>query len=162
MSTRRALAIAALCLLPLTAQPATPMATVHGSGVSIVMPASCAASATWIEFGNYTGTLAVATATIKVICTRTTPYTIGLNAGTSSGATVTTRRMTDPDGGKLAYWLFRDKARTVNWGETVSVDTHGGLGSGSAQTLNVYAAVSAGQKRLPGPFTDTVTVTVRY
>ena len=56
---------------------------------------------------------------MTVTCTNTTTFNIGLNAGTATGATVTTRKMTGPASATLNYKLFRDSARTQNWGNTV-------------------------------------------
>ncbi len=144
------------------ARAATLVAVAPGAGVSVSVPASCGASATPIAFGAYTGVLAVASATVTVTCTGTTRYAVGLDAGTSAGATVTTRRLTGPGGGVLAYRLFQDEARTVNWGEAAGADARRGVGTGAAQTLTVYAAEAAGQTPAPGAYSDTITITVSY
>ncbi len=158
----RLLTIALLCLSPPPARSATLLAGNPAASVSVSIPARCAAAVTGVAFGDYTGVLATGTATVTVNCTHTTPYTIGLNAGLAAGATVTTRRLTGTGGAVLAYGLFRDEARTVNWGEALTAVSPPGLGTGTPRTLKVYAAEAAGQKRLPGAYADTVTVTVRY
>jgi spore coat protein U-like protein len=119
-------------------------------------------TATNLAFGSYTGALTNATSTISVTCTKSTTYNVGLDAGTSTGATVTTRKMTGPAGATLAYALYQDSAHTINWGNTVSTDTVSGTGNGSAQTLTVYGEVPAGQSVTPGAYTDTITATITY
>jgi hypothetical protein len=56
--------------------------------------ATCTISATGLSFGAYTGTALPGTSTITVTCTGGTTYNVGLNPGTATGATVTTRKMT--------------------------------------------------------------------
>ena len=98
---------------------------------------------------------------LAVTCTNTTPYTVGLDAGTFTGATVTTRRMTGPAAAPLSYSLFSDAGRTTNWGNTAG-SWVSGTGNGSSQTLNVYGRIPAAQYATPGAYTDTITVTVTY
>jgi hypothetical protein len=87
---------------------------------------------------------------------------VGLDPGTSTGATVTTRKMTGPGGAVLAYSLSRDSAHTLNWGNTVGTDTESGSGNGSAQALTVYGQVAANQFVAPGNYTDTISATVTF
>jgi len=130
--------------------------------VTATVQATCLISATNLAFGTYTGALNSATSTISVTCTNTSPYNVGLNAGTAVGATVTTRQMTGPAAATLGYALFQDAAHTINWGQTVSTDTEAGTGTGVAQTLTVYGQVAAGQFVAPGAYTDTITATITY
>jgi spore coat protein U-like protein len=76
-------------------------------------------SASTLDFGPV-GVLtanADASSTLYVQCTNTTPYDIGLNAGTGSGASVATRKMTNGSA-TVNYSLYTDSARTVVWGNT--------------------------------------------
>jgi spore coat protein U-like protein len=135
-------------------------ATGSFSVTATVVP-SCSITASALNFGAYTGAAANATSTLTVQCASGTPYNVGLNAGTASGATVTTRKMMNSSNA-LSYSLFSDSGRTKNWGNTVGTDTLGGSGSGTAQTLTVYGQVPGGQKPVPGSYTDTVTATLTY
>jgi spore coat protein U-like protein len=130
--------------------------------VTATVQATCLISANPLAFGTYTGVLINATTTLQVTCTNTTPYNVGLNAGTATGATVTTRKMTGPASATLNYALFQDSSRTINWGQTVGTDTVTGTGNGSAQTLTVYGQLSANQYPAPGSYSDTITATVTY
>ena len=85
--------------------------------------ASCTLAYTNLSFGTYTGTLLTGVNQATVNCTSGTQYTLGLNAGTGSGATTTTRKMTSSSGATLSYQIFQDAARTRNWGNTTGVDT---------------------------------------
>jgi spore coat protein U-like protein len=125
--------------------------------------ASCAVSATNLDFGT-TGTLTSnidSTSSIKVSCTNGSPYQIGLDAGTGTGATVTNRKMT-LSGATVNYALYSNSSRTTNWGNTVGTDTVGGTGTGASQLLTVYGRVPSQSTPAPGTYTDTIVVTVTY
>jgi spore coat protein U-like protein len=132
--------------------------------VQLTITASCTInSASTLNFGSK-GVLTAAvnaTSTIGVQCTNTTPYNIGLNAGTTSGATVTTRQMTS-GGATVNYALYSDSGRTTNWGQTVGTDTVAGTGNGANQTYTVYGSVPAQTTPAAGTYSDTITVTVTY
>jgi spore coat protein U-like protein len=131
--------------------------------VTAAVGASCSLSATDLAFGAYSGSLIDATSTISVNCTNATPYNVGLSAGTASGATVTSRSMTGPGSTLLNYRLLSDTARTVNWGNTVGIDTVAGTGTGTAQFLTVYGQLPAGQAALqPGTYSDLITATITF
>jgi spore coat protein U-like protein len=130
--------------------------------VTAVVQATCLVSATNMAFGTYTGAVATSTSAVSVTCTNTTPYNIGLSAGLATGATVTTRKMTGPASATLNYALFRDSARTLNWGNTVGTDTISSTGNGSAQLSSVFGKLAVGQLVTPGAYSDTIIVTVTY
>lgn len=104
-----------------------------------------------------------ATTTFNVQCTNSTPYTIGLDAG-SGGGTTSVRKM--KSGGASAttldYTLWRDANRTLNWGNTIGTDTLSGTGNGVAQTLTIFGRVPAQTTPAAGLYTDTVTITLNY
>jgi spore coat protein U-like protein len=130
--------------------------------VSSTVTATCSVSAGNLAFGSYTGAQVDATSTITVTCTNGSPYKIGLDAGTGSGATVSTRKMTS-GGNTLNYSLYSDAGRTTNWGNTVGVDTlDTGTGSGSAQNVTVYGRIPASQLSPAGSYSDTITVTITF
>jgi spore coat protein U-like protein len=149
-----------VCSVPSNmAQAATATTTFS---VTATVAATCTVTATNLAFGSYTGVPVNATSTVSVTCTNTTPYNVGLDAGTSPGATVTTRKMTGPGGATLGYALYQDSAHSINWGNTVGTNTESGTGNGSPQALTVYGQVPAGQFVSPGAYTDTITATVTY
>jgi spore coat protein U-like protein len=129
--------------------------------VSATVVATCTITANPLAFGNYTGVVKTATTNLSVTCTNTTPYNVGLDAGTTSGSTVTNRSMVN-GGVKLNYQLTKDSGYTTNWGNTVGTDTASGAGTGSAQSLTIYGQIPASQYVTPGSYTDTVTASVIY
>jgi len=131
-------------------------------GVNATVLSTCAVSATALNFGTYAGALINNTSVLTVTCTNTTVFNIGLNAGTATGATVTTRKMTGPASATLNYKLFRDGALTQNWGNTVGTDTLLSQSNGTALQYSVFGQMPAGQSLKPGSYTDTITATVTY
>jgi spore coat protein U-like protein len=103
-----------------------------------------------------------ATSSIKVQCTNTTPFDIGLDAGQGSGADTTTRLMTGPNSETVAYKMYSNAGHTTNWGNTVSTDTVTSAGTGAEQTFTVYGRVAPQTTSRPGAYSDTVQVTVTY
>jgi spore coat protein U-like protein len=130
--------------------------------VQATVQATCLISAGALSFGTYSGLVLNVASTLTITCTNTTTYNLGLNAGTATGATVTTRKMTGPASATLQYAMFRDSARTLNWGNTVGTDTLSSTGSGSAQLSSVFGRLAAGQVVPVGAYSDTIIVTVTY
>lgn len=133
--------------------------------VTATVQNACAVTAAPLAFGIYNPTSATAldaSTTLSVLCTVGSSFTVGLNAGTGTGSTVTTRRMTN-GANTLSYALYREAARTNNWGNTPGTDTPPSTTAGVlATTLNVYGRVPAGQNVPAGAYADTITVTVNY
>ncbi len=104
--------------------------------------------------------------TVTVNCTKNSPYTVGLNAGTTTGATIAQRKMAN-GADIMNYNLYTDVARSTVWGNSAAAPTWvSGTGAGmqTAQVLNVYGRVASGQTNLAvGTYTEpTITVTVTY
>jgi len=129
--------------------------------LTVVIQTACTISANPLSFGTYSRALLDATTTLSINCTDTTPYNVGLNAGTTTGASVTNRMMTGPGGALLDYSLYSNSARTTNWGNSTG-SWVSGTGSGTAQPLTVYGQIPANQKTISGTYTDTITATVNY
>src|SRR2546423_13707763 len=90
-----------------------------------------------------------------------TPYGLGLNAGTGSGATVATRKMTS-GGATVNYSLYTNSGRTTVWGNTVGTDTVSAIGIGAAQSYTVYGRIPPQTTPAPSTYADTITLTVMY
>jgi len=131
-------------------------------GVSVTVQSACAASASSMRFGTYSGTAVNAASTISVTCTQSTPYNVGLSEGLAPGATVANRKMVGPGFALLGYSLKPGNGGMSNWGHTLGVDTVSGTGNGSVQMLPVVGEIPAGQNAQDGAYADTITVTVTY
>ena len=158
--TATATRLAGICTLGvlalLTSIPAAAATATTTFAVTATVQATCSVSATAMGFGTYSTAVATATSTVTVTCTNTTPYTVGLNAGAATGATVTNRSMTASTV-LLGYGLFSDAAHSVNFATTASIN-----GNNLAQPITIYGQIPAGEYVTPGSYSDTITVTVTY
>jgi spore coat protein U-like protein len=131
------------------------------AAITALVPAACDIAADGVSFGVYTGKQVDVESTISISCTRTTGWNIGLNAGLGPDATVNARKLVRGTS-TMSYGLFSDTAKTVNWGETIGGDTVSGTGTGTAQTVTVYARLPCGQFVKPGAYFDTIVATITY
>ncbi len=127
--------------------------------VSATVTAACTISAGALAFGNYTGAQLDGTSTISVTCTSGSPYTIDLDAGTGSGATTTTRKLTS-GADTLDYTIYTDSGRSTIW-KTGSPNVSG-TGTGSAESVTAYGRMPATATPNVGSYTDTVVATITY
>src|SRR6266513_5145064 len=91
-----------------------------------------------------------AATTITVKCTKNSAYTVGLNAGTTTGATVAQRLMAN-GADTMDYNLYKEVGRSNIWGNSAASPSWvsgTGAGLGTAQVLTVYGRVPSGQTNL--------------
>jgi spore coat protein U-like protein len=126
----------------------------------------CIASASTINFGSGVGVLSSAiavTGTITAKCTSGDVYTIALNKGTTTGASLSDRQMAGSGSAVVHYQLYTDSGHSTVWGDgTSGTSTAGGTGNGATQSYNVYGLVPAQTTPAPNTYSDTVLVTVTY
>jgi len=159
-------ACSALGLLSVGAQAGSATTTMQ---VQITLVASCAVSATTLNFGSGVGLLTSAvtgSTTLGVTCSNTTPYNVELDAGTVSGSTVASRLMagtaTGNTGTTIGFQLYSNAGLTTVWGNTVGTNTVTGTGTGTVQNLTVYGQVPAQTTPKPDTYQTTINVTVAY
>src|SRR5450631_2781017 len=150
-------AVATVCLLQfVSGSLASTTTSTFTTQVAII--ASCTInSASTLNFGSQ-GVLTASvdqTSTLQVQCTNTTPYNVGLDVGTGTGATVAVRKMTS-GANAVNYSLYSDSGRATVWGNTVGTDTVAATGSGASQSYTVYGRVTAQTTPTPGTYSDTV------
>jgi spore coat protein U-like protein len=134
--------------------------------VTMKIVADCTISANGIDFGQTQGVLSSAvngSAAINVTCTNTTPYNVGLDAGTGTGSSGTTRYMkgTGTNNNTVRFNLYQAQGSTP-WGNTQGTDTMAGTGTGAAQTLTVYGEIPAQASPTPDSYKSTITATVYF
>lgn len=126
---------------------------------------ACSMTAGDLDFGNYTsisGSNVDATSTVDVTCTNGTAYTVVLNAGSTSGGSLSARLMTDTTN-TLQYNLYTTSARTTIWGDgSGGTDSVTGTGTGLLQSLTVYGRVPASQNVPVGSYSDLVTAEISF
>ena len=127
--------------------------------VTATVAASCVVSATNVAFGSITPAAtgnASATGTITSTCTKSTPYTLNINAGGSGS--IAARTMGGAVSGntdKLAYNLYTDAAYANLFGDGSGTSKNVSLtGTGAAQTTTVYGNLALNQYLTPDTYTD--------
>jgi spore coat protein U-like protein len=123
---------------------------------------NCTISATNLVFPDYDGSQVDGQSQISLNCNPNVPWNLALGPGAFPGATATTRRMAGSGPAALAYSLYRDAARTQNWGNNIGVDTVQGLGTGTVQNVPVFGRIRAGQAPPTGGYVDRIVATVVF
>lgn len=172
----------ALPLLLLLPMPAFSAGSISGNispleatfAVTLTITASCTLTTNDLAFGTHAGAIGAdipGQANIVVNCTNATPYTVGLNNGTGTGATAASRKMTHTNGtDTVIYSLYTTVGHGTVWDNNCgtppspSATCASGTGSGSDQTITVYGLVpTAGQNPVTvGNYSDTVTATLTF
>ena len=135
--------------------------------VTATVSASCTVGASSLAFPSATSAAIAAgnvdaVGNILVNCTTGSAYTVKLDAGNGTGATMASRKMS---AGALlmSYTVYTTAARTSVWGDgSSSTSTVAGTGNGANQTLSAYGRIFAGQAVAAANYADTVNVTVSY
>jgi len=165
-SNRTRLVAAVLAaVLPLTTGVAQAGSKIATFDVTMRVIADCTIGANGINFGE-TGVMSAAisgSSTINVTCTNTTPYNVGLDAGTGAGSSGTTRYLagTGTNTEKVEVKLYR-QAGTGLWGNTQGTDTVGGTGNGTSQALTVFGEIPKQDAVKPDNYKSTITATIYF
>jgi spore coat protein U-like protein len=134
--------------------------------VTLKIVADCIIAANPLDFGQSQGVLSTAVtanSTLNVTCTNTTPYNVGLNAGTGTGSSTSARLMsgTGANTSTVAFNL-KQTSGGANWGNTQGTDTYSSTGTGTVQNLTVYGQVPAQATPQPDTYKSTITATVYF
>ncbi|VFR19541.1 Sigma-fimbriae tip adhesin [plant metagenome] len=163
----RMLAAVAACALPCAGHAQFTRTATATFPVTLTITSNCVISAAPLAFGS-TSLLTTnldLQSTVNITCTNSTPYAVGLDEGTGTGSTGTTRFMAGTTSGNtstVSYQLYRDANYTDVWGVTVGTNTVSGTGNGSAQPIPVYGRVPPQAAPTPDSYTSTVTATVNF
>lgn len=134
------------------------------STATVTIPSFCSVGASSsVAFGT-AGILSSAidaTGTVRVTCTNTTSYSVGLDTG--SNASGSTRRMKHASSvSYVTYELYLDASHSTVWG-TSGGNLKSGTGTGIQQSYSVYGRIpSQSPAPAPGSYSDTIAVTVTY
>jgi len=137
--------------------------------VTATVQSTCSATAATLAFPNYTpgGGTQTGNTSISVKCTKNTPFTVALNAGSTTGDTFAQRLM-GSGANTLQYNLYTSAALTTIFGDgTGGTGTvlGAGLGVATVNTVQVFGQLpdnATNQAAVPGSYSDTITVTVTY
>ena len=137
--------------------------------VTATVQSSCSATAATLAFPNYTpgGGTQIGNTSISVKCTKNTPFTVLLNAGSTTGDAFAQRLMAS-GANTLQYNLYTSAALSTIFGDGsggTGTIAGTGLGVATANTVQVFGQVpdnATNQAAIPGAYADTITVTVSY
>jgi spore coat protein U-like protein len=132
----------------------------------VVINSTCTITPTGVNFGSFTALSSTqnTSSSISVTCTNNAPYTIAMDAGTSTGNTIAARKMAlgGVGAGVVTYQLYRDSGPTNIWGDGTTGVVYSGTGSGSAQTVPYYAQMPSQTTPAAGTYSDKVTATITF
>lgn len=133
---------------------------------TVTLGGTCTIAASNLNFGtvaNLTGGVS-ASGALTVTCSNTMAYTIALNAGTTAGNTIASRKLSLEGAGPgiVSYQLYQDGAHSTIWGDGTTGAAYPGTGTGTAQTIPVYGDVPGQTTPAAGTYRDTVTATITY
>lgn len=160
---RKQLFLLAAIIAGSSAGPAWAVTATGSFNAQIIITDECKVqSSTNMDFGSdgVLDAIINTTSSFNVQCTSGTTYTLSLDDGTGTGST-TTRTM-ENGANAVNYTLWKNAARTQNWGDTGGDIMTGLSGSGANQSYTVYGQVPTQTTPPAGTYTDTVTITVTY
>lgn len=138
------------------------------ASTAVVLPICRSLTIAPLAFGNYDPAAAdtIASAVFTVQCSTATPISIALNRGSTSGNSISARRLGDGRGNTLDYQLYTASSRTTVWGDGSAgsaVVTASGQGLNSTMQFTVHGVIPRGQSQaVPGQYNDSVTITLTY
>jgi spore coat protein U-like protein len=161
LALRLGLAAGALC----SGQAAHAATATGVMTVTATVASTCIVGASTLAFGSATSAAIQAgnidaTGTVTVNCTTGSAYTVALDKGAGTGATIPIRKMTS-GANLLNYSVYVEAGRTTVWGDATGT-TVAGTGTGAAQSISAYGRIFSGQTVPAASYTDTVNVTVTY
>lgn len=139
--------------------------------VTATVAATCVVGTSTLAFDTATSAAIAAgnvdaTGTVSVNCTSGSAYTVALSAGTGTGATVASRKMSAGSGATaqlLSYTVYTSAARTTVWGDgTTASAMVAGIGSGVSQSIAAYGRIFQSPLVQAAAYTDTLNVTITY
>jgi spore coat protein U-like protein len=155
----------------LQAKPASAGTATANVSITATIAANCTISTAPVAFGTYDpvvtnlSTALNGTGTITTTCTTGAAPVITLDQGANptggSSPTVPARQMASGSD-RLAYFLYQNVGRTTVWGNTAGTAPASVAGTGAAQNVTVYGAVTGGQNVPTGSYADTVVATVSF
>lgn len=137
--------------------------TVTGTlSVSVVVQPSCTVSGATLDFGSYTsGQATTLNGFTEISYSNCAAGQLRFQLDGGSNGTTTARRLGNGSGGFLNYGIYRDSARTQNFGQgsDARVVTLTAAGSGK---VSVYGLIPASQAVAAGSYGDTVVITLDF
>lgn len=162
----RKIALGLAAVAAISAAPAVAGTATNNMPVSVNVLNSCTVAATPMAFGSPTAIGGVdidTTSTVSLVCTNGAAYDVALDNGLNVSGTQ--RRMSNGATTPVYvnYGIFKDAARTTNWGSAVGATQAGTAGVSGLVSLTAYGRIPSSAASVgAGTYTDTVTVTVTF
>jgi spore coat protein U-like protein len=151
-------ALAALIAFAASAMAVTVTSTLN---VRVVVQPACTVSGATLDFGSYTsGQAGVLNGFSEIAYSNCAAAQLRFQLDGGANGTTTARKLGNGSGGLLNYAIFRDSARTQNFGQGTEarlVTPTTGTG-----TVSVFGRIPAGQAVAAGTYTDTVVITLDF
>jgi spore coat protein U-like protein len=158
------LARAVLAGVALLAAPAFAATSSVTMTVSTTVDTACTVAVDAVNFGTIVVTPTPdidVVSTVRLRCSLGVAWEVAMLDGSNASGANRRMRRTDGSANYISYRLFRNAAYTQQWrsspGQTVS-----GAGTGTLQTLPLYARVLSGQTPLSGAYLDVMTAELRF
>ncbi len=137
--------------------------------VSATVNNTCSVSAAPLSFPLYVpgGGAILGSTTVKVACTKSSPFNVGLGYGLTAGSSYT-QRLLGNGANTLQYNLYTSGSHSIVWGDgSGSTQYQSGTGTGTATPvpLTVYGVLpdsAANQVAAAGTYSDTILVVIVY
>ncbi|MDP3138734.1 MAG: spore coat protein U domain-containing protein [Burkholderiaceae bacterium] len=135
--------------------------------VTVTVTGDCTVGASALAFPSASSAAIAAgnvdaSGNVTVNCSVGSNYTVALDAGAGTGATLASRKMS-AGSELLSYTVYTTTARTTVWGDgTGGSATASGVGTGADQSITAYGRIFSGQTVPAASYSDTVNVTISY
>jgi spore coat protein U-like protein len=153
------IALALSCTLAAPVQAGTSTSTL---AVRVVVQPSCTVAGATLDFGSYTsGQTGSLTGFTQIAYSNCPAGQLRFQLDGGTNGTTTARRLANGSGGLLNYGIYRDSARTQNFGQAGDsrlID----LAAAGSGNVSVYGLIPAGQAVAAGTYTDTVVITLDF
>lgn len=155
-------ALLAACLVAVLGGPATAATTSGTLSVSVVVRPSCTVSGATLDFGTYSsGQAADLTGFAQISYSNCPAGELRFELNGGANGTATARKLSDGRGGLLNYAIYRNSARTQNFGQGSEAKLVTLTAPGSGQ-VSIYGKIPGGQAVAGGTYTDTVVITLDF
>lgn len=162
MSPLRRRALSATVAVLLQTVPAGAGTLTSTLAVRVVVQPACTVSGGTLDFGSYTsGQTSVLNGFTQIAYSNCPAGQLRFQLDGGGSGAPAARRMSNGSGGQLAYAIFRDSARTQQFGlgGDAKLVTLAAAGSGN---VSVYGQIPANQSAAAGTYTDTVVITLDF
>lgn len=135
--------------------------------VSATVASNCRLTVNPLVFGSYDplGSNSIsaldATTPLMLTCTRDTQASINMDSG-KNAVKGSPQRFLASGPPQLGYLVFRDSARTQNWGIGADALEFVSSGGKDGQSLTVFGRIPPGQEVPAGVYSDVLTATVDF